>query len=59
MLMIEMDNNYVSVTEITGDEVTREQIDRLCNCYCWAGQYCGDKDVMVSCILTKMEIVCN
>ncbi len=41
-----MDNNYVSVTEMAGDEVTQEQIDRLCNRYYWAGQYCADKDVV-------------
>jgi SAM-dependent methyltransferase len=40
------DFNYVSVTEISGDEVSREQIDRLCNRYYWAGQYCKDKDVL-------------
>ncbi len=38
-----MSNNYISVTEIAGDEVTQEQIDRLCNRYYWAGQYCKGK----------------
>ena len=33
-----MNNHYVSVTEIAGDEVTQEQVDRLCNRYYWAGQ---------------------
>jgi len=41
-----MDNDYVSVTEIAGDEVTQEQIDRLCNRYYWAGRYCTGKDVL-------------
>ena len=41
-----MDKDYVSVTEIAGDEVTQEQIDRLCNRYYWAEQYCADKDVV-------------
>lgn len=41
-----MDKDYVSVTEISGDEVTQEQIDRLCNRYYWAGQYCEGKDVV-------------
>ena len=41
-----MDINYVSVTEISGDEVSQEQIDRLCNRYYWASQYCGGKDVL-------------
>ena len=41
-----MDRDYVSVTEIAGDEVTQEQINRLCNRYYWAGQYCAGKDVV-------------
>ncbi len=41
-----MGNDYVSVTEIAGDDVTQEQIDRLCNRYYWAGQYCAGKDVV-------------
>lgn len=41
-----MDKDYVSVTEIAGDEVTLEQIGRLCNRYYWAGQYSADKDVV-------------
>ena len=41
-----MDNDYVSVTEIAGDEVAQEQVDRLCNRYYWAGQYCAWKDVV-------------
>ncbi len=41
-----MKNDYVAVTEIAGDEVTKEQVDRLCNRYYWAGQYCAGKDVV-------------
>jgi ubiquinone/menaquinone biosynthesis C-methylase UbiE len=41
-----VDQDYVAVTEIAGDEVTQEQIDRLCNRYYWAGEYCRDKDVV-------------
>ena len=41
-----MDEDYVFVTEIAGDEVTQEQINRLCNRYYWAGQYCTGKDVV-------------
>ncbi|MFC1815636.1 class I SAM-dependent methyltransferase [Thermodesulfobacteriota bacterium] len=41
-----MGEDYISVTEIAGDEVTQEQIDRLCNRYYWAGQYCKGKDVV-------------
>lgn len=38
--------DYVSVTEIAGDEVTKEQVDRLYNRYYWAGKYCEDKNVV-------------
>ena len=41
-----VDSDYVSVTEIAGDEVTQEQVDRLCNRYYWAGTYCTGKDVL-------------
>ncbi|MBW2003733.1 MAG: class I SAM-dependent methyltransferase [Deltaproteobacteria bacterium] len=41
-----MGEDYVSVTEIAGDEVTQEQIDRMCNRYYWAGEYCAGKDVV-------------
>ncbi len=39
-------NNYISVTEIAGDEVSQEQIDKLCKRYYWAGTYAADKDVL-------------
>lgn len=38
--------DYVSVTEIAGDEVSREQVQRICNRYYWAGQYCKGMDVL-------------
>lgn len=41
-----MPDNFISVTEISGDEVTKEQIERLCNRYYWAGHYCSNKDVL-------------
>ena len=41
-----VDNDYISVTEMAGDEVTQEQIDRMCNRYYWAGEYCAGKDVV-------------
>jgi len=41
-----MSTDYVSVTEIAGDEVTHEQIERLCNRYYWAGNYCTGMDVV-------------
>jgi len=34
---MQANSDYISVTEIAGDEVTQEQIDRLCNRYYWAG----------------------
>ena len=43
---MKMRDDYISVTEIAGDEVTQEQVDRLCNRYYWAGRYCADKDVV-------------
>jgi SAM-dependent methyltransferase len=41
---VELD--FLSVTELAGDEVTQEQVDRLCNRYYWAGTYCEGKDVL-------------
>ena len=38
--------NYLDVTELAGDEVSKEQVDRLCNRYYWAGTYCQGKDVL-------------
>ena len=41
-----MDNDYISVTEIAGDEVTQEQVDRLCNRYYWAILSSSLKEIM-------------
>ena len=41
-----MTTNFVSVTEISGDDVTREQVDRLARRYYWAADYCRGKDVL-------------
>ena len=41
-----MEENFISVTEIAGDEVAQEQVDRLCNRYYWAGQFCAAKNVI-------------
>jgi len=41
-----MNKDFISVTEIAGDEVTREQVERLCNRYYWAGGYCPNMDVL-------------
>jgi SAM-dependent methyltransferase len=38
--------DYVSVTEISGDEVTQEQINRLSNRYYWAANYCRNRDTL-------------
>ncbi len=38
--------NFITVTELSGDEVTREQVQRICNRYYWAGRQCADKDVL-------------
>jgi len=39
-------SNYTSVTEIAGEDVSQEQVDRLCHRYYWAGNYCKGKDVI-------------
>ncbi len=36
----------VEVTELSGDGVSREQVERLCHRYYWAGQFCRGKDVL-------------
>jgi len=41
-----MRNDYLSVTELAGDDVTAEQVDRMCQRYYWAGKYCQGKDVL-------------
>jgi SAM-dependent methyltransferase len=38
--------HFVSVTEISGDEVSQEQVARMCERYVWAAEYCKDKDVL-------------
>jgi len=38
--------DYSTVTELAGDEITQEQLERLCHRYYWAGSYCKDKDVL-------------
>ena len=43
---MEMSVGYLSVTELSGSYVSQEQIDRICNCYYWAGKYCQNKDVL-------------
>jgi SAM-dependent methyltransferase len=38
--------DYSTVTELAGDEITAEQLDRLHHRYYWAGAYCAGKDVI-------------
>lgn len=44
--VIIMSIDYCSVTELTGEKVTREQVERLYHRYYWAGEYCLGKDVL-------------
>ena len=37
---------YTDVTEMPGDQVSVEQLNRLCHRYVWAGTYCSGKDVL-------------
>ncbi|KHE94012.1 MAG: class I SAM-dependent methyltransferase [Candidatus Scalindua rubra] len=41
-----MTKDYISVTEVSGEQVSEEQIERLCHRYYWAGTWCADKDVV-------------
>lgn len=38
--------DYLSVSEITDDEVSQEQIQRMVNRYAWAAAYCENKDAI-------------
>lgn len=38
--------DYLAVTELSGDEVTQEQVNRICNRYYWASRYCANKDIL-------------
>jgi SAM-dependent methyltransferase len=45
--MQELDpNRFITVTELSGDDVSREQVNRLCERYYWAERYCKGKDVV-------------
>jgi SAM-dependent methyltransferase len=41
-----MDTNYSEVTEVAGDSVSREQVQRMYTRYQFARQYCAEKDVL-------------
>ena len=38
--------DYLEITETSGDEVSQEQVDRVCQRYYWSGTYCIGKDVL-------------
>lgn len=38
--------DYVEVTELAGDEVSDEQVQRACTRYAWALDYCSGRDVL-------------
>lgn len=39
-----MNADFVSVTELSNDSVTREQVERMCHRYYWAANYCQGRD---------------
>ena len=41
-----MSNNFLEFTEIAGDMVSQEQVDRIARRYYWAAEYCQEKDVL-------------
>ena len=38
--------DYIEVTELAGEDVSQEQVDRICHRYFWAQGYCEGKDVI-------------
>jgi ubiquinone/menaquinone biosynthesis C-methylase UbiE len=38
--------DYKDVTELSGEEISQEQLQRICNRYYWAGSYCQGKDTL-------------
>lgn len=41
-----MSVTYLDVTELAGEGISREQLNRMCSRYAWAGDYCKGKDVL-------------
>lgn len=41
-----MQIDYSTVTELAGDDITQEQLERLCHRYYWAGTLCKSKNVV-------------
>ena len=46
MMQAAKDMTFKDVTEMAGDEISAEQLQRLCNRYYWAGDYAAAKDVI-------------
>ncbi len=38
--------DFWTVTELSGDDATREQVERMCHRYVWASSYCKGQDVI-------------
>lgn len=41
-----MTTNFIALTELSGDDVSAEQVDRIARRYYWAAEYCKSKDVL-------------
>jgi len=41
-----MNLDFTTITELAGDQVSFEQIERLCHRYYWVGDYCAGKHVL-------------
>jgi len=41
-----MTSDFTDVTELAGEPVSQEQVQRLCNRYYWAARYCAEKTVL-------------
>ena len=39
-------SRFLDVTELAGEKVSQEQVERLCHRYYWAGTYCAGRDVL-------------
>ena len=39
-------HDFISVTEVSGERVSAEQVERLRSRYCWAARYCAGKNVL-------------
>ena len=38
--------SFLDVTELAGEEISLEQLERLCHRYYWAARYCAGRDVL-------------